>query len=100
MGAHHSVASVSGAMICWDCSRSSSAFSLSRYAYGIDQGVFTQNGFACAVKVMWNSSLSIFLILPSKTVGNSFFMSMIGGDICIAVVGLMLGVKGVRARGG
>ena len=44
MGAHHSVTSVTGAIIPWSWSRFSSAFNLSLYANGIDRGVLTQKG--------------------------------------------------------
>ena len=44
IGAHHSVAAVTGAIMCWDSKRSSSTFNLSLYANGIDRGVLTWNG--------------------------------------------------------
>ena len=52
MGAHQSVGSVTGAMICCCCNKSSSAANLSRYAKGMDLGEVMQNGLALADKWM------------------------------------------------
>ena len=46
MGAHHSVTSVTHAIIPWSWSRFSSAFNLSLHANRIDRGVLTQKGMA------------------------------------------------------
>ena len=81
MGEHHSVGSVTGAMTPWSCRWSSSALSLSQKANGTVLGVLTQNGLASLVKVMWNLSLFMVLICPSKAVGYSSWMSR-GALVC------------------
>ena len=68
IGAHHSVAAVTGAIMCWNSKRSSSAFNLSLYVNGIDRGVLTRNGLTSSVREMWNCSPSMLLICPSNTV--------------------------------
>ena len=50
MGAHHSVASVIGAVMFYGCKSSSSVLSLSWYANGTDCGVLAQNGLASWVR--------------------------------------------------
>ena len=86
MGAHHAVASVTGVMTFCDSNKSSSDFSLSRYAIGMERGVLMQNGFASVVKDIWNSSPSIILICPSNTVGNAPVISFwLGGPFLVAV---------------
>ena len=48
---------------------------------GIERGVLTQTGLALSVSEIWNSSLIMVLIYPSKTLGNSFMMlSSVGGS--------------------
>ena len=64
IGAHHSVGSVTGAMMPWRVSRSISLFSLSLYANGTVWGVVTQRD-------MQNFSPGVVRIWPSKTEGNS-----------------------------
>lgn len=71
MGAQHSVASVTGAIIFSLSNTSSSVLSLSRYMNGIVRGVPTQKGLASAVSDMCNSSPIMVLICPSKILGNS-----------------------------
>ena len=70
IGAHRSVASVTGAMIPWLVSRSISFFSLSLFAKGIERGVVTQKGRAFLPRDIWNFSLGMVRICPSKTEGN------------------------------
>ena len=50
IGAHHSVAAVTGAIMRWDSKRSSSAFNLSLHASGMDRGVLIQNGLTSSVR--------------------------------------------------
>ena len=52
MDAHHSVTSVTGAMMFCCYRRSSSALSLSRKANGMERGVETQKGLASLVNEM------------------------------------------------
>ena len=101
MGAHHSVASATGAMMCCICSNSNSALSSSRWANGIDLGVLMQKGLASAVSKMWNSLHINILMLPSKTVGYSRFKSCnvgIGPDATVVL--RILGSEGAGTGGG
>ena len=50
IGAHHSVASIIGAIMFCCCNNSSSVLSLSQYANGIEHGVLMQNGLASSVR--------------------------------------------------
>ena len=50
IGEHHSMVSLTGAMIPCSCESSSSTLSLSRKANGIVLGVLMQNGWASLVK--------------------------------------------------
>ena len=94
MGAHHSVGTVTGAMTPCSCSRSNSAFSLSRYANDIARGAWMQNGWASSVRAMWNFSPSIVLMCPLKTDGNSLLMSGVDAGLLALVSerhGVMVG---------
>ena len=99
IGAHHSVGLVTGVMMFCSCSKSSSALSLSRSANGMVQGVRTLKGLASSVKAMWKYSLSIDLMLPSKTKGNLDFnsvrMSLAGSTPVAATWGSSCGWMGL-----
>ena len=62
IGAHQTVASVTVAVTFCAINKSSSDFSFSQYAMGIDRGVLIQNGRASGFKYMWNFSPFIVLI--------------------------------------
>ena len=88
---HHSVGSVTRAVMPLLWSRSNSALSLSRYANGTDRGVSTQNGLASLVRAMWNFSPSIVLMISSKTFLHNFlwcgYVPCAGIESMLALVG-------------
>ena len=69
IGTHHSIASVTGAIMSCCRSKSSSSRRLSRYTKEIERGTLTQNGSALSIL---NSYPSIAVTCLSNTVGKSF----------------------------
>ena len=73
------------------------------------RGVLTQKGLASSVSEMWNSSPSMFLIRPSKTVGNSIIKDSdveglaastgVAKPLIVAVWGLVSGIGEFKGLG-